>query len=125
MKTKARKIRVAKTKRRREKREGAKGIEEEGAKEERKNQKIKKRKNDRGKESGRKMGDMGQKMRSGEVWERGQEICSSKVSQVNLCLWTEGKWEDANKNVVRLCDRGKERFCTKEGEDLLLRKERG
>jgi len=64
-------------------------------------------------------------MRSGKVWGRGQEICSSKVSQVNLCLWKEGKWENANKKVVRICDRGKKIFYTKEGEDLLLRKERG
>ena len=39
-------------------------------------------------------------------------------------LWKESKWENANKEVVESCDRGKERVCAKKGEDVSIIKER-
>ena len=73
--------------------------------------------------SGRRIGDQGQR-ESNEVWKRSQEISSSKVPQVDLYLWKESKWEDADKKVVRPYNRGKKRFCTKEGEGVSVVKRR-
>ena len=63
---------------------------------------------------------------NGKVWRRGQEIDILKISQVDLCLWKESKWENANKEVVELCNRDKEEVCAKkeEGITIIKRKER-
>ena len=61
--------------------------------------KKRKKKNNRSKKSGWIIGDL--------RWKRkGQEISSSKVPQGNPYLWKENKWEDANKEVVKLCKKG-------------------
>ena len=45
---------------------------------------------------------------------------------MDLCLWKESKWENANKEVVELCNRDKEEVCAKkeEGITIIKRKER-
>ena len=71
---------------------------------------------------------MGWRRRSGKVWKRDQEISFSKVLHVNLYLWKESKWEDANKKGVRPYNRDERRVYAKEGEDVFIvkkRKERG
>ena len=61
---------------------------------------------------------MGWRGRSSKVGGRSQEIDSSKVLQVNSCLEKKGKWKDANKENVELCNKYKRRVCTKEREGL-------
>ena len=45
---------------------------------------------------------------------------------MDLCLLIESKWENANKEVVELCNRDKEEVCAKKEEDITIikRKER-
>jgi len=61
-----------------------------------------------------------------KVWRRGQEIDILKILQVDLCLWKESKWENANKKVVELYNRDKEEVCAKKekGITIIKRKER-
>jgi len=72
---------VAKTKERRI--EGREGKEEEERKEE---EKTKKGKNNKSEKDSRKMGDLGQEIRSSKIQRRDQEIGSPKALQVDLSL---------------------------------------
>ena len=55
-----------------------------------------------------------------EIWDKeekvvkskGQKIGILKISQVDSYLWKESKWEDADKEVVKLSNKGKESVCT-------------
>ena len=66
------------------------------------------------------MGDLEQEGESSKIQRKDQEIGFSKALQMKLCLWKESKWEDADKEVVGLCNRDKRRICAKEGEDVSI-----
>ena len=61
--------------------------------------------------------------RSSKIWRRGQEIGSSKVPQIYLCLQKESKWEDTNKKVMRSCGRSERRICVGKEEGVFIVKE--
>jgi len=61
---------------------------------------------------------------SSKVWRRGQEIDLSRVSQVDLCLWKESKWENANEESMRSYNRDKERICAEKEKDISVIKRR-
>jgi len=74
--TKAGKTRVVKTKRRRNKGRSREEMRRESRKTEKK---AKKRKDNRSEESGKRMGDLGQRERGGEIESKDEEAGSRKV----------------------------------------------
>ena len=105
--------------------EKRKEVRREGVKRERKEEKeTKKGENDGGEDSSRGIGNLGWTGKNSKVWKRGQEIGSSKILQINLYLWKEGKWENANKEVVGSCNRGERRICIEEGKGVSVVKRR-
>ena len=47
-----------------------------------------------------------------------------KVSQIDLYLEKESKWEDTDKEIVRSCNKSKGGICAKEGEGISVVKGR-
>jgi len=43
---------------------------------------------------------------------------------MNLYLWKESEWENANKESIESYNRGKEKVCAKEGKDVFVVKRR-
>jgi len=43
---------------------------------------------------------------------------------MDTCLWKESKWENADKEVVRLYNRSKERVYAKKEKDIFIVKKR-
>ena len=39
---------------------------------------------------------------------------------MDLYLWKESKWEDANEEAMRSCNRSKGRVCTKKGKGISI-----
>jgi len=85
---KAREVRMAETERRREKRRSRKEIGGERRKEK---EKTTKRKEDRSKESNRRIGDLRQGGRSSKVRRKSKKAGIRKVLQVNPCFWQESQ----------------------------------
>jgi len=88
VKAKARKIGVAKAKRR-----GSKGGEREGkrVKEVKEKEETDKREDNANKQSGRRIEDLRGERRSSEIRERSKEVGIRAISQVNQSLWQESK----------------------------------
>ena len=87
-----RKIRVVETKERRSKERSRKEMRGESKETEKE---VEKGKDSGSEESGRRMGDMGQRRRSGKIRSRSKEVGSREISQVNKSLWQETIGEDA------------------------------
>ena len=66
------------------------------------------------------MGNLGWREGGSKIQRRGQEISFLKILQVDSCLWKESKWENADKEVVELYNRDKERICAKEEKGVLI-----
>jgi len=87
---KAGKIRVGKTKERREERGIWKEMREKRAEKKRK-EKTKERKNNESKEDSRRVGDLEQGGGGSKIGGRSKKASTRKVSQVNLCFWQKGQ----------------------------------
>ena len=102
----------------------AKTKRNENKRERKKRRRTKERKSDGSKEDSREIGDLEWEGESSKVWRKDQEIGFSRVPQINPYFWKESKWENTNKEVVELYNRGKGRVCAKKGEDISVVKRR-
>jgi len=93
-------VRMEEAERRRSK---GRGREKERRKEEEKE--IEKGKDDGGKESSRRMGNMGRRRGSSKVRGRGEEASAGKISPMDKGVWEETVGKDADKEVVGSHDR--------------------
>jgi len=106
---------------------GWKKQKEEEAGKKREEKETEKKENNRSKESGGRMGDMGQGRRSSEVRNGSKEVGTREVSQVDKGVWKEAVRKNANKKIMRSCNRCEGRVCTMKRKDIstVERGERG
>ena len=94
-----------------------------GVEEGREEEKEEKGKDNKGKKDSRRIRNLGWERRSSKIGRRGEEVGTRMFSSVDLCLWKETEWKDANKKTIKPCNWDQERICTKEEEDISIIKE--
>ena len=57
---------------------------------------------------------------SNKVRGKSQKISFSKVPQMDLCLQKESKWENTNKEYIKLYNRSEGRIYAKEKESISI-----
>ena len=110
--------------RRKEEKRGKWAEKERGNK---KKEKAKKGEDNGGKESSRGMGNLGQGKRSSKIRRRSKEVGTKTFSLVDLSLWKETEWEDANTKVIGPCNWDQGRVHAKKEKNVSIFKggERG
>jgi len=99
--TSVREVRMGEAERRRSEGRGRKKERRKGEEEE-----TEKGEDDGGKESSRRVGNIGQGRESDEVRSRGEKIGAREVSQIDKDVWKEAVRKNANKKNMGSCDRG-------------------